>query len=417
MADHTNMTQVQGWFKTAYADKIVDLIPSDVYYCKECTPVPASGKTGGSYKAAVNVTSSQGITKAAANAGAFSLNSVISMASRQSEAEGSQFLLRDALDYETIFRSESKNAFIQASKGVIENMLTSMYFYIEADIMYGKTGIGVVSAINGLEVTVTDASFASRLWLGSENRVVKFQTAGGVNVGTAVVTGYDIESKKFTIDADPGVAGTNVIFFAADGLSGANCMTGLYSAMSSTTGTLWGIDKASYGLWRGAGTYSAGSAPLSFNKIMKAIAKGANRGMGIIPELDVVVSTTTWADLGNDMAALRQQDSSYKSSEAANGSEKLSFYCPAGKVNVFAHRMMKEGIAFVHPTASKAFELVGAQTVPTFELPGMVSDGAKVYLKPMDANAGVETRLYANLAVFSTKINQTLVITDIVNAA
>jgi hypothetical protein len=417
MSAVTTMTEVSGWFKNSYVDKVVDLIPDEVYYAKECKPMPASAKTGGKVYVPVNVSSEQGITMAAAGAGAFSLNSVVSMSSKQAEVDPSQLLLRSALDYETIFRSKSQNAFVTATKGVIENMLKSMYFYIESEIMYGKTGVGVVSAINGLVVDITAASFAPGLWLGSEGRSIKFQTAGGVNVGDAVITGYDLENKTITIDADPGVAGTNVIYFKASGLSGANSMVGLYSAMSATTGTLWGLDKATYGLWRGAGTYSAGSAPLSFNKIMKAIAKASNRGMGAIAEIECVVSASTWSDLGNDLAALRQLDSSYKSAEANNGSEKITFFCPAGKVSIFTHKLMKEGIAFVHPKAARAFELVGAQPTPTFELPGMTASGEKQYLKPMDANAGVETRLYANLAVFTSKVNQTIVITDIVNAA
>lgn len=419
MADHVNMTQVSGWFKNAYADKVVDLQPDSVYYCKQCKPVASSAKTGGDFYQSVSLTSEQGITLAAAAAGAFSLNSVVAMASRQASVAGSQFLLRSALDYESIFRSDSKNAFIAATKGVVQNMLKSMYFYMEAETMWGKSNLGVVSAINGLVVTLTDASWASGLWLGSEGRAIRFETAGGVAVGTANITAYDIEAKSITIDADPGVAGTNVILFAADGLNGANSMTGLYKAMSETTGLLWGINRSTYGLWRSAGTYSAGSAPLSFNKIMKAITKAANRGLGEdISEIEVVVSPTTWTDLGNDLAALRSLDSSYKSGEAANGSEKIVFYCPAGKVSIFSHKMMKEGYAFVHPAASRAFEFVGAQPTPTFEIPGMsLSSGEKVYLKPMESNAGVETRLYANLAVFTSKINQTIVINEIVNAA
>lgn len=419
MASVTDMTQLNGWFKTSYADKIESLIPDSVLYAREAKELPAEKQPGGGYSVPVTLTSEQGVTKASSNAGAFSLNSPIAMSTDQTSLAGSQLLIRSALDYETIFRSKNKNAFVSATKGVVENILKSAYFYLEADIMWGKTGIGLVSGIAANVITLTTASFASGLWLGSENRRLRIETAAGVLRGECSVSSYDLEARTVTVDAAPaGVAATDVIYFAADGASGANCMSGLYSAMTTTTGDLWGISTTSYGLWRSASAYNASNAPLSFNKVMKAIVGTANKGLGDdISEIDLVVNPSTFSDLGNDLAALRSIDSSYKSVEAENGFEGLQFNCPAGKVTIKQTKCMKEGFAFLHPKISRCIEIVGSSPKPTFELPGMVSNGEKQYLRTMENNAGVETRIYWNGAAFTTKIAHMRVIDHIVNAA
>lgn len=416
----TDTTQVQGWFKVSYADAIEDIIPDNTYYAKSAKPLASELQPGGVYSVPVNLTAEQGITKAPANSGAFPLNAPVAMASRQTSILGYQMLLRSALDYETIFRSKNKNAFVAATKGVIENMIKSKYFYLECDMMWGQSGVGVANAAYaGLVLTLTTASFAPGLWLGSENRKIRIESSAGVFKGEATVTAYDIEARTVTTDvAVAGVVATDVVYWAADGASGVNCMLGLYSMISTTTGTLFGISRVTYGLWRSAGSHSAGNAPLSFNKIMSAIAKAANRGLGDdVREIDVVVHPFGFRDIGNDLAALRDLDGSYKPSENMNGQEDICFYCPAGKVTIISHKLMKEGFAFVHPKAERSLELVGCAPKPTFELPGMVQDGQKQYLKPMENNAGVETRLYFNGALFTTKVREMIVIDHIVNAA
>lgn len=419
MAAVTDTTQINGWFKESYADKIEDLIPDNRYYVKEAKELASEKQPGGNYTVPVTLSSEQGITKAASNAGAFALNSPIALASDQAQLLGSQFLMRTALPYDAIFRTKNKNSFVKATKGAVENMIKSAYFYLEADTMWGRTGLGVVSGIAGNDITLTTATWASGLWLGSENRRLRIETSAGVLRGECSVSTYDIEGRTVTVDAAPaGVAATDVIYFAADGASGANCMVGLYSAMGTTTGDLWGISRTTYGLWRPCTAYGVGAAPLSFNHIMNALTLGANKGLGDdIGEIDVVVNPGAFTDLGNDLAALRALDSSYKTTEVMNGAESITFHSQVGKVNIIPHKMMKEGYAFIHPKASRCWQYVGAQPKPTFELPGMVANGEKQYLRTMENNAGVETRLYYDAAIFTTHIGKTLVMSGIVNSS
>jgi len=413
-----SMSTLTAWFKTAYADKVKDLTPDNVYYAKEIPDVPADAQPGGTYTQPVTLTSEQGITKAAASAGAFALNSPIAMSTANASINGSQFLLRSGLDYETIFRSKNKNSFLRATKGVIKNMLKSAWFYQEADIMWGKQGIATVASIATNAITLTTAEFAAGLWLGSENRRLRVESAAGVLRGTCAVSSYDIATRIVNVDAAPGgIVATDIIYFEADGAAGANCMAGIFDILSPAGASFMGIDDSAYNLWAPIAAFDAGTAPITFNKIMYAISGAVNKGLGSdVKEIDVCVNPGGFQNLGNDLAALRTIDSSYKSEEGLNGQEKLTFFCQAGKVSVMPHNCMKEGYAFVHPKASRFFEKVGCQSTPTFKLPGMVNAGEEQYLRPMENNAGVETRLYWNTSVFSDQRCQGTVIDGIVNA-
>lgn len=390
-----DMSTLQAWFKTAYADHVRDLVPDCVYYAKEARALPSEQQPGGTYTLPVTLTSEQGVTLAAASAGAFALNSPIAMATQNSTVNGAQFLLRSGIDYESIFRSKNKNSFIRATKGVIKNMLKSAYFYMEAELMWGKAGLGTVASISTNTITLTTAEFAPGLWLGSENRKLRIESSAGVLRGTCSVSSYDIGARTITVDSAPaGVAATDVIYFESAGASGANEMQGLYGVVQDTSGTIFGISGSSYDLWAPSTAFSAGSAPLTFNKIILAVANASNKGLGDeIREIDCVVNPLTFGNLINDIAAARQYDASYDKGEAVNGAEKITFHSPAGVISVLPHKCMKEGYAFIHPKASRSLVKVGSQPVPTFELPGMVSAGEKQYLRTMENNAGQHEEL------------------------
>ena len=409
---------IQGWFKQSYADKIENLVPSNVYFAKEAKPLAAEQQPGGGYNVAVTLSSEQGMTKAQSGSGAFALNAPVAMSSRFATVMGSQFLLRSALDYESVYNSKNKNAFVAATKGVVENMLNSMWEQIEADCIYGGAPKGIVNAAAVLTITVTTASWASGLWLGSEGRAIRIESAAGVLRGVCNITSYDIEARQLIVDALPaGIIATDLIYYAADGAASANTMVGLAAASGVTTGLLWGLNRTTWRLWAPPTPYPVGGVPFSFNHAMRAITRATNHGLGDkITDIDLAVNPGAFTDLSNDMAALSTRDVSYKIEEGHNGSEKLTFHCPAGKVSVIQHRMIWESIAFVMPSAAKGFSMVGSCPKPDFALPGLTKTGEKEYLRPMENNAGVECRLYANTAIFTPFISKCLAIGGIVNS-
>jgi hypothetical protein len=414
------MTTLQGWFKNAYADKIDDLTPENVYYAKEIKALSSEMQPGGYYTVPVTLTSEQGVTLAGSNSGLFSLSAPIAMATQQAQLAGAQCLIRSGLDYETIFRSKNQNAFIKATKGIVQNMVKSAYFYMEAGMMWGQAskGIGTITSTGTNSFVVTTSEFAPGLWLGSEGRKIRIEAVTtGVLVGTCTITGWDLATRTITVDSLPaGAAATNVIRFETAGALGANEMIGIQKVIETTSGNLFGISTTTYNMWSTAGTYAAGSAPLTFNKLMYAIAQGVNKGLGDdYREIECVLNPNTWISVGNEMAGLKRNDVSYKTSTISNGSEAIEFYCQAGAVKLVSHKLMKEGYAFIHPSCSKSMTAVGSNPKPTFELPGLVGSEGQ-YLRTLENSAGVETRIYWNNALYpNSKQHQWVGISGIVN--
>jgi hypothetical protein len=409
---NNSLTTLSGWFKESYASKVTNLIPDTVYYAREAKAVEKSAQTGGDYKHAVNLTSEQGITKAGAAAGTFSLNAPIAMASRQATLAGSNFVLRTGFDYETLTRLEGQNSFETETKPVIKNMLDSAYQYQEMDIMWGKSGVATLSAVVGAPTyTITTAEFAPGIFWGSEGRKITFFSAAGVLRGTATISTYDLEARTITLDAAiPGAAITDICFFTDGGA--ANEMNGLHQYMTAA-GSFLGISGTSYKLWSPPTAYGVAGA-LSFNHIQKAIARGYKHGLGKKSKgCVVVINPDTWVSLANDEAALRQYDASFTPSKLENGAENIKFYSVAGPVEIMAHDMMKEGYGYIHPSVAKCLEKVGSRPNPTFDIPGQPEK--EKYLRTLENSAGVESRCYWNMSIFSAMRSQFQLMSGIVN--
>ena len=413
-AASNSLTTLSGWFKTSYADKILDLVPDNVHYAREIPAVSKGAKTGGDYAHPVTLTSEQGITKAAAGSGTFALNPPIAMATRQATLAPSNFILRSGFDYETLTRLEGKNAFESETKEPVKNMIKSAYAYKEMDLMWGKSGVATILAVGGAPTyTITVADFAPGMWWASEGRMVTIYSAAGVLRGSDWITSYVMTpgAPSFTTSAAiPGVVGTDVVYFSNGGA--ASEMNGLHQYMTAG-GVFLGINPATFQLWAAAAATGAAGA-LSFNIIQNAITTAYQRGLGCDDKgVEVMLNPRGWMTLANDEAALRDYDASYKPSQYENGAEDIKFYSVAGPVRIISHPFMKQGYAFIHPPAKKCMAEVGSRVKPTFDIPG--ANKGQEYLQTMPNNAGVETRLYWNASLFSGKRSQFQLITGIVN--
>jgi len=415
MASTFDITQGQGLFKRLYADKVVDLTPEHIYLMKEAKAVPPG--PGESYQQAVILANEQGDTLEAPDvAGAFPIYQPEAGVVKQASVKGYQYLLRSALSYEAISRSQkSEQAFIQATKHVVKNMIRTSYNMLEACGLWGQSYKGIVDAGPTATATIiTDATFASGLWFGMVGRTYSFySTAFGAFRGNAKVVAVSIRTRTITWDAVPAgvIAGDYVDFRGGP----TKQMLGLYGIFSSQNTTLFGIDNTNYELWKSDAVYSAASAPLTFGKLLEAIAQAGELGLGDeIGEIDVLVSPRTWNSLNTDAAALKRSDASYKSSKFENGHEVLELFSNVGVIRIISHRQMMNGFAAIMPRCSKSMQIVGSQPTPTFNVPGMTKSGEE-YLKPMENSAGVETRLYWNAQLFTEYVPHIKFINLIVN--
>lgn len=297
--------------------------------------------------------------------------------------------MRSALSYGAASRSvNSKAAFKDATKLLVQNMLRSVTKKLEIEMLYGQVGYGVVSGVSGLVISISAAEWAPGIWAGSENMKIEIfdTTLATQRTGTATITAVDFDNQTITVDAVPtGTVATDVIFPKT---AKGNEFAGIHKIITNT-GTLFNISAATYNLWKG-NSYNASGA-LSFDKIQEAISKAVEKGLE--EDVCVLVNPDVWADLLNDQAALRRYDSSYNPAMAENGAKQIKFHAQNGIVEIIPSIYVKHGYAYV--LCMEDFMRVGSTDV-TFNRPGKGDE----FFRELDSNAGYELRAYCDMALF-----------------
>lgn len=426
----TQASDLTGLFKESYGDNVLNLIPESSIITKSTPFVAKDDRNGNLYHQPVVVQAENGVTYSAPNAGAFSLNSAITMKMADAQVSPYQLMLRATLDYESAARSmNGKTAFMEATELQIENMFDSIGKRLEICLLYGQTDVGTAdTSVNTNATTtvlqLTTASWADGIWSGSEGATVSlFKTTNGdlLNTnGSLSISIVDTVNKKLTIvgiaaditaiDAWLAVGGQDaaINFYSSRATANAYSETPGIKAAITNTGTLWNVSASTYDLWKG-NTYSSGSAALTFAKLQAAVATAVGRGL--MEDVDVLVNPKTWANLLNDTGgvSVRMLDSSYSPKENQIGSEGLTYWSQNGKMTIRSHIFCKEGEAFIVP-----FERVKrlGSTDVTFQTPGRPGE---IFLQQPN-NAGFEYRLYSGQSLLVETPAKTVYISAIVNS-
>lgn len=370
-----------------------------------------------------------GITYAAANGDAFSLNNAIAARLQDAQIAGAQVLLRSAISYEAAARaSNDKKAFVKATSLLVENMLNSVAKRLEIALLYGQSALANNCTSANVNATTTDitvpaAEWAPGMWSGMENAVLVAYN-GTTRLNAADTAGYTISTVNLStrvlrvtassadITAIDAASGNIDLFFlsAVQGTGGGQVFhefAGLDKIITNS-GSLFNINASTYALWKGS-VYSAGSAALSFSKILSAVALGVERGLD--EDVVILMSAKTWANISSNEAALRRYDSSYKGSKLENGGEQYVFHGQNGSIEVHTSIYVKEGEAFIFPV--KRLKRIGAMDI-SFKMPGR-SQQEDFFLELTNA-AGYELRCYTDQALFCDSPAKLVKINNIVNS-
>lgn len=409
-------TTLDGWFKDRYETEGRDIVPEHSDY-GEAIRFATAEKLGDEYVFNVRVRRAHGMTWGGTAATAFALNPVASGQTTSGRQLGYQAILREHVAYGVVSRAQStKEAFGAAFDDVVRDMRNAMAFYRELNMIYGGNSIGTIagagSSATSVAHVITEAMWAPGLWAQMEGAPVDVYSApGGTKrntTGALVVSNVDFDTRTVTLTgaaADNNAVQANdvIIPFEADG----NWFDGLIELVPNS-GTMHGINAATYGLWRG-NSIPAGSAALTFAKIQRACARIAFRGgMG---KLVARVNPFTWADLNNDAAALRRYAAKMRQ-EADLGTEKLVFYSQTGEIEIKPHPMIKASHCFI--TADRYFKRVGSADM-TFRLPGVQGQQER-FFRELEGNAGFELRQWWDQALVSLKPACSALITGITNS-
>jgi len=402
MSAVNSLDTLNGLFKEQYTNKgIENLIPSNKKL-QEMIKFNSSQKNGGAYVAPVILGLEHGITYADEDDGAFTLNDSIAGTMKPAKVSGYQMVLRSAISYVAASRAmSSAQAFQDATKLLVANMLDSVRNKLEVQLMLGQVGIGKVDgAPVGNVVTLKATHFAPGVWSGAENMKVDIYNGATLVLADAIVTAVDFENKAITLSSVVGVADTHTIYPA--GAKGKE-MAGLHKILENT-GTLFGIDAAQYNLWKG-NVYTA-AAPgsevvLTFAIIQEAIAKAVEKGLD--KDVKVLVNPGHWDDLLTEESALRSYDASYKPEVAEKGSKSIKFHSQNGMCEIVPSTLVMEGFAYV--ICPEDFQRIGSTDV-TFKRPGQGDN----FFRELEAQAGFELRAYSDQALFCVKPSRQILI-------
>jgi hypothetical protein len=407
MAQYTDPAALDGLFKEVYGDDVISLVPDSAKLVKSIGFSSADKELGNKYHQPVVLSNEHGVTYAAADAGAFSLNNSVALTMKDAQVQGSQMVLRSSMSYDAAARAgNGKKAFVKGTELLVENMLESMTKRLELQLLYGGSDGGIGNCDSSANasststvITLTSASWAAGIWAGGENAELDlYDGSSQKNTNAAlVISSVDLDSKAITVTGNATDIAAIDTFIAADGDDSAYLIwRGAYGAEMSgidkiitNTGSLFGISAATYKLWKG-NSYAVGAA-LSIGKVLSGVAQGVERGLD--EDVTCYINPLVWKDLNNDLAGLRSFDSSYKEKGTA-GNKSIQYFGQNGTIDIVAHNCVKQSEGFILPI--RKAKRIGAVDI-TFKRPG---GGGDQMFRELSDRAGFELRAYTDQSVF-----------------
>ncbi len=421
MTQQASAPDVVDLFKKCYGDT-KDLLPSD-FPLQRDIKWDEGEQVGEEFIIAVILGNEVGITLGGSGTEAFEIDPARAGAVKQAKVRPYVTVLPSVIPWSVLSRSAGggKKAFFAATKHVTKNNLRSHGKFHEIFRFYGQATarLGYVSyatatyrtisftngggALGGITFTagvnttskhilLAPGNFAAGHWVGMKGVAVQqVATSSGVVVAEGSLTSIDTKNGILGVDFTPVAAtSTTSHHVCIKGQAENNEMIGIQKILSTTSGTVFDINVATYELFRGNAASITGKLTLA--KINLAVADAVNAGE-IEGDITLYVNPRTWATMTSDEAALREHDASYDESNATNGFKDITYYVQSGKITIKAHTCVKEGDAFglVLSTWSRS----GSAEI-SFKVPGVAED----MIFPLQNQAGMAFRSYSDQFVF-----------------
>lgn len=408
MATNNTFLSLNANFKEAYADKLAELIPDGVKLLPRMKFMAKDKQPGNLYHQPVILGLEHGVTFASSDEDAFNLQAPIAGVIKDAQVRGYPAVLRSVLGYAAASRAAQggKQAFMDATKYLVANMLRSMSKKLEIEVLYGQSGYAQVASNAGPIITIITSEWAPGIWAGAEGMPVEIRdTTGAISKGNFKITSVSMDNQTITLDATPStplVSGDVIWHGGAYG----NEFPGVYTILTQSTGTLFNINVGAYNLFKG-NQFSASNAALSFNKVSLAAARGVEKGQD--GKLLALVNPRSWTNMMNDQAALRRYDASYKSDKSEVGVRSILFHSQNGEIEIEPSIYVKQGYAFL--LNLEDWSRVGSQDI-SFKRPGQGEE----FFRDLNDAAGYELRLFTDQAVFCYAPGRSTIVTNIVNA-
>jgi len=385
-------------------------------------------RPGKSFDFPVVVSLEHGMT--ADNSGtAFALNSAVDSVLKNASVDGSTLALVGNIPYDVTFKGRNGSgngsnggAFRSAFELKTSLLMQSMEFYREISLLYGcgsgstiAANVGVLQAPisgtdlgtgSGMTVTITTASWAPGVWNNMIGAKVDIYQSDGSTVRAegVSVTAAVADSKLLTLF----LTGSAVVPVAGDVLIPTGWRTttcvGVESILTNT-GSLFGIDAATYPMWKSV-NFSAGSAALTRARVLGMAAKLFPNGLDMGGKL--FVSAPTFGDLAEEADSL-QRYTGNTDEVKRQGANNLEYKSPSGVINVALHKYMKQGEAMFFPKGIG--KRVGSTDI-TFR-----GEGQDWFFLELPSNAGCQLRIMSNQSPVLRMPYRCAIISNIVNSS
>ena len=411
MAAADTLATLNGLTKERYASGVVNVVPDQDKVLK-MTKFATKDRIGAHYNQPVILSNEQGITFGNSSSTLpLSLNASVAMTMQNAQLQSMFFALRGQIGVDAIVRTASKDQAIEdALELIVTNMVESETAYIESELLYGTVGMGSTGTAaftnnSATSETVPVQDMAAGLFSGKENATINFYNGASLvsSAADAIFTITGISYNATTPSSSTiTVSGTSTGITALNGLSGTNLtiywagaqpveFPGI-AAIASNTGTLYGINAATYSLWNG-NSFDCNNAPLTFGKTQEGV--GVAVAKGLMGKAHLLVSPPTWANLLNDQAGLRR----YTGDSAAkfqNGAEEIEYMSSNGPLVIVPHPYVKTNQAHLVPDLATRWKRIGS--IELAFNPG-VEDPDKYWVM-LQNSLGYETRLVSDTSLF-----------------
>lgn len=387
--------------KIAYKGKDINLLPTSAIVQKMWAK--SSEAIGRSLNAPVMVKMSQGATYT--NNVVATLEDDVPAVFVEASISSYEILMHDYLstkDASTMAQSEA--AYRKGSAQIFKQLMDSHSFRAELALLYGSSikGLMAVSSVSGQDIVITSDSWApalARKLVGAKIEV--YTEAGSQQDSTLTISAVNLSTRTLTVVGTcSSVTSSGRIFF-----KGSRLKDGVgIDKIATNTGTMQGIDAATYPDWAGQG-YAVGSVQLNRQKALAAAALGF--AAGYEGEYVLLCSIDAAQYLADNEAALTSHKGSDK--EKVNGASEIRWLGLGGDIVVQPHPYVKNGEAFLVP--KDGFEVYGNANVG-FKIPG--SDPAELFIFS-ESKSAFKFSTYSDLTGHSPNPNHFVKLTGIVN--
>ena len=353
-----------------------------------------------------------GVTFAASDDDAFTLNAAIAGQIKDCQVRGYPLILRSALGLSAASRAAQggSKAFMDATKYLVSNMLRSITKKLEIEMFYGQASWAAVASATAAPNTIVikTSEWAPGIWAGAENMPLDiYDSLAGTTFRSAfTVVSVDMATRTITLNANPVAAGVVAGDFVFHGFAHGKEFPGIHQILSQQTGSLFNINVANYSLFRG-NLYDANTAALSFTKMNLAAARAVEKGAD--GKLVAFVNPRAWANMLQDQAALRMYDQSYSPAKIEQGSKEIMFHSQNGDIEIVSSIYIKEGYCYI--LSMDDWSRVGSSDV-TFKRPGYGDN----FFRELENAAGYELRCWTDQAVFCHAPGRSVLVYNIVNS-